>query len=148
MQTYLVSYPPSSNSAWLCTAATFFIASLAGCGSEYGSTAIGVVTLDGNPITPGLVTFVPEDPTAVPSVSNLDSNGGYELKTNKLPGLSPGKYRASVQAFRPPDVPEGQRSFEPSEPLVPEKYLQVTTSGLEYNVELGSNTINIELITD
>lgn len=148
MQTYLCSYLPISKCAWMCTSATLLIASLAGCGSEYGSTATGIVTLDGNPISPGLVTFVPEDPTAVPSVSNLDSNGGYELKTNKLPGLSPGKYRASVQAFRPPDVPEGQRSFEPSKPLVPEKYFQVTTSGLEYNVELGSNTINIELVSD
>ena len=120
-------------------AGTMLITSLCGCGSDFGSSVNGIVTLDGKPITPGLVTFVPEDPTAVPSVSNLDANGGFELTTNKKPGLPPGHYRVAVQAFQPPDVPAGQRSFEPSKPLVPEKYLQVTSSGLEFSVEPGSN---------
>lgn len=122
------------------------IACLVGCGgSEFGATASGVVTLDGKPVTPGLVTFAPEDQAAAPSVSDLDANGGFTLTTNKKPGLAPGTYRVSIQAFRPPNVPPGERSFEPSEPLVPEKYLQVDTSGLEYSVQSGSNEINVEL---
>lgn len=120
----------------------------AGCGSEFGATANGVVTLDGQPVTPGHVTFAADDPKAVPAVSDLDPNGGFELTTKKKPGLAPGTYTVAVQAFRPPDIPEGQRSFKPSEPLVPEKYMQTTTSGLQFTIEPGSNTIEIELVSD
>lgn len=133
---------------WFATITLVAVTSLVGCGNEFGATASGVVTLDGQPVTPGLVTFAPADPAALPAVSDLDADGGFELTTQKKPGLTPGTYRVSVQAFEPPDVPKGQRSFEPSKPLVPEKYLQTTTSGLEYTIESGSNTINVELVSD
>ena len=139
---------PGSRFSWHLLCQGVLLISLIGCGSEFGATVTGVVKLDGKPITPGFVTFAPADSTAVPAGSDLDSSGRYELKTNKKTGLAPGKYRVSIQAFRPPTVPEGQRSFEPSEPLVPEKYLQVTTSGLEYTVEPGNNTIDIELFSE
>lgn len=145
MLNVFLKHVPTSIESWRGLAAAFLITCLAGCGSEFGSTASGIVTIDGKPVTPGLVTFVPEDPTAVPSVSDLDSSGGFELTTNKKHGLPPGNYRASVQAFRPPDVPIGQRTFEPSEPLIPAKYFQVSTSGLEYTVEQGINRIDIKL---
>ncbi|MEM8944358.1 MAG: hypothetical protein AAGD11_04170 [Planctomycetota bacterium] len=128
--------------------ATVTFVGLVGCGSEFGASVSGKVTLDGKTITPGLVTFAPEDPTAIPSVGDLDSSGNFILTTSKKDGIRPGKYRASVQAFEPPDIPPGQRSYTPSEPLVPMKYMQVTTSGLEFTVESGSNTINIELTSD
>jgi hypothetical protein len=130
----------------MLAASSLVFACLVGCGgSEFGASASGTVTLDGKPVTPGLVTFAPEDPAAVPSVSDLDTSGGFTLTTNKKPGLTPGKYRVSIQAFRPPNVAPGERSFEPSEPLVPEKYLRVNTSGLEFTVEPGENTFDIEL---
>jgi hypothetical protein len=138
-----VSFATTAVHRLACSLVMIFIM---GCGSnEFGSTAKGVVTLDGNPITPGLVTFAPEDPTAVPAVSDLDPNGGFELTTNKKPGLAPGKYRVAIQAFRPPNIPEGQRTMTPSERLVPEKYFDVNTSGLEYTVEPGENSFDIEL---
>jgi hypothetical protein len=118
---------------------------LVGCGSEFGATAEGVVTLDGKPISPGLITFAPEGPSEVPAVSDLDPNGRFVLTTNKKPGVKPGKYRVAIQAFRPPDVPEGQRTMKPSEKLVPEKYFDVNTSGLEFTVAPGTNTIPVEL---
>lgn len=119
--------------------------SLTGCGNEFGATVSGVVTLDGEPVSPGLVTFAPKDAGVVPAVSDLSSSGGYSLSTNKKTGVAPGVYQVSVQAFKPPDVPPGQRSFKPSEPLVPEKYMQVATSGLEYEVTRGTNRIDIAL---
>lgn len=118
---------------------------LAGCGSEFGATAEGIVTLDGKPISPGLITFAPEDPGIAPAVSDLDSNGRFVLITNKKPGVRPGKYRVAIQAFRPPDVPMGQRTMTPSERLVPEKYFDVNTSGLEFTIDPGSNDIPVEL---
>ena len=137
---------PSRHRPTWCVLSAFLVTTcLAGCGSEFGATVSGVVTLDGNPVTPGFVTFVPGEAGTVPATSDLDSSGGFELSTQKKVGLAPGTYRVSVQAFRPPDVPEGQRTMKPSEPLVPVKYLQVTTSGLEYTVEPGPNEIAIEL---
>lgn len=118
---------------------------LLGCGSEFGATVDGVVTLDGNPISPGLITFAPEEPGIAPAVSDLDPKGRFELTTNKKPGVKPGKYRVAIQAFRPPDVPEGQRTMKPSERLVPDKYFDINTSGLEFTVEPGNNTIPVEL---
>lgn len=138
--------PVCRQAAWVGTA-IIVITSLAGCGSEFGATVSGVVTLDGETITPGFVTFVPEDLTAVPAVSDLDSGGSYKLSTNKKAGLVPGIYRVSVQAFEPPVGPPGQRIYTPSKPLVPKKYLQVNTSGLEYTVEPGSNKIDILLLS-
>jgi hypothetical protein len=123
------------------------IIGLAGCGgSEFGATASGVVTLDGKPITPGFVTFAPENPADVPAVSDLDANGRFALTTNKKPGLVPGKYRVAIQAFRPPtNVTPGERLMTPSERLIPDKYFSVDTSGLEFTVDPGANTINLEL---
>ncbi len=148
MRIFPASRPAGAGSGWRLPASLVLLACLAGCGSEFGATASGVVTLDGEPVTPGLVTFAPETSEGIPSTSDLDSSGGFELQTNKKLGLAPGTYRVSVQAFRPPDLAEGQRTMRPSEPLVPEKYFQVTTSGLAYTVEAGSNTIDIELTSE
>lgn len=128
---------------WLSVCIVFFC--MIGCGSEFGATAEGMVTLDGKPISPGFITFAPEDPAAVPAVSDLDSKGHFVLTTSKKHGLAPGKYKVAIQAFRPPDVPAGQRTMTPSERLVPEKYFDVKTSGLEYTVEPGTNSIPVEL---
>ena len=66
--------------------------------------------------------------------------------TSRETGLAPGKYQVAVidsrsaterEARRPPaawQTPNSQRSTE-----------QSSTSGLEYDVQPGSNTINIEL---
>jgi hypothetical protein len=123
------------------------LTSLSGCGgSEFGATVTGVVTLDGKSITPGFVTFAPEDPAAVPAVSDLDAKGRFTLTTSKKPGLVPGKYRVAVQSYRPPgNVTPGQRIMTPSERLIPDKYFSVDTSGLQFTVNPGANTINLEL---
>ncbi len=146
MRTALYQRLSISTAVEYSLAASLLAACLAGCGgSEFGASVKGVVTLDGNPVTPGLVTFAPEDPAAVPAVSDLDSNGNYMLTTNKKPGLAPGKYRVAIQAFRPPNLAPGERTTKPSERLVPDKYFDVNTSSLEFTVAPGANEHNIEL---
>ena len=55
----------------------------------------------------------------------------------------------AVQLYEPPQgLAPGERRWEPSKLLVPEKYISMETSGLEYTVEPGSNTIEIELTTE
>lgn len=133
------------SSAIVRLAAAGLLTCAVGCGSDLGATVSGKVTIDGEPVTPGLVTFAPVDGAHEPSTGTLGSGGEYRLSTKQQFGVAPGTYAVAVQAFEPPDVPAGQRSFTPSKPLVPEKYLQTTTSGLQYRVASGSNTINIEL---
>ncbi|MGL4513039.1 MAG: hypothetical protein ACRCT8_08090 [Lacipirellulaceae bacterium] len=122
------------------------LASVGGCGSEFGATVTGKVTLDGAAVTPGLVTFASDRAGEAPAASDLASDGSYSLRTNGKPGAAPGTYRIAVQAFKSPEgLKPGERSMKPSEPLVPKKYLQIDTSGLEYAVERGSNVIDIAL---
>jgi hypothetical protein len=122
---------------------------LAGCGSELGATVSGQVTIDGKPVGPGMVTFAAERAGEVPAVGGLDDDGSYTLQTNRKPGVAPGAYRVAIQAFQPPEgLAPGERTMKLSKPLIPEKYLQVDSSGLEYTVDRGANVINIELRTD
>ena len=108
---------PAKPQASMLLMLAFVACCLAGCGSDFGATASGVVSLDGQPVTPGQVTFALKDANTVPAISQLNNAGRYELVTQKKVGLKPGKYRVAVQAFQPPDLAEGTRTFEPSKPL-------------------------------
>lgn len=118
-----------------------------GCwGNNLGATVSGTVTLDGEPVGPGVVTFAADNNTAEPAVGQLGSDGSYQLSTGDQRGLAPGTYRVAVQAFQPPEnLAAGERSFEPSKPLVPEKFMKVSTSGLQFDVAAGHNSIDLAL---
>lgn len=118
--------------------------SLAGCSPSKESSVTGRVTLDGSPLSQGTVAFEPQAGGML-AAGALDANGNYELLTNQLDGLTPGKYRVKVLAWeRTPDPPDGGLP-PPGKLLVPEKYTQVTTSGLTFEVMPGKNRIDIEL---
>ncbi|MEQ8847313.1 hypothetical protein [Botrimarina sp.] len=118
-----------------------------GCSPDpYDADVSGVVTLDGEPVGPGVLSFVPADKTQNPSKGNVDDQGRYFLKTKHERGIDSGRYQVAVQAFKPGEiVAPGERANKPSIPAVPEKYLRVTTSGLSYDVEPGRQTIDIAL---
>jgi hypothetical protein len=119
---------------------------LAGCSrSGLESSVAGSVTLDGKAMTLGGVVFVPEPGRGNPSAGTIGRDGNYVLKTSNAPGLNAGKYRVSVNALDTPNPPPGVRDTTPPKQLVPEKYTNIETSGLEYEVKPGSNTINIDL---
>ena len=134
---------------WMLTAC-FASLCIGGCsGSPYDADVKGVVTLDGRPVGPGVVTFAPSDGKGNPSRGNLDADGKYFLLTKHDRGVHSGSYSVAVQAYKASKpIAPGERSNEPSVPLVPEKYLQTTTSGLSYEVEPGSQTIDISLTSD
>lgn len=120
-----------------------------GCGNKYGATANGYVTLDGEPVRDGRLTFARPGSNDIPAIGAIGDDGGYSLTTNAEAGVVPGEYRVSVQSFKPIEGLEpGERSFETPEPMVPRRYLNVKTSGLTYTVEPGSNRIDIKLTTD
>lgn len=140
MESVLIRFRPV---VWLS------VAFLAGCGSEYGATVTGKVTLDGNPVSPGWVTFARVDAQVTPAMSDLDADGSYSLTTAHKLGAVPGSYRVAVQSFKTPEgLAPGERSFDSPEPLVPVKYLAIETSGLEYEIKAGANTIDIPLTSE
>jgi hypothetical protein len=121
------------------------ILAAAGCSGGMESEVSGAVTLDGEPVGPGTVVFAPAEGTTNPADGAIQLDGSYFLKTSRDVGLKAGKYKASVTVFDQPDVKPGERSMTPAKLVTPQKYADPATSGLEYEVEPGKNSIDIEL---
>ncbi|HVT28187.1 MAG TPA: hypothetical protein VHE81_09245 [Lacipirellulaceae bacterium] len=67
------------------------------------------------------------------------------MSTNHEVGLSAGKYKVGISIREvPTNVKRGDRP-PPGKLLIPERYEDSATSGLEYDVAPGRNTIDIEL---
>jgi hypothetical protein len=117
-----------------------------GCsGGDFESSVSGTVTLDGKAIGPGFLVFAPVTGNTNPANGAIQTDGRYELKTANTDGLRAGKYKVSVTVLDQPDVPPGERSYVVAKSRIPEKYSNVETSGLKFDVESGSNTIDIPL---
>jgi hypothetical protein len=84
----------------LLTAAVTLLSAV-GCGPKDARLAIkGVVTLDGEPVASGVVSFFPMTPSAGTTVAGAAvSQGRYELQVSK--GLPPGDYRVEIRIPRP-----------------------------------------------
>jgi len=120
---------------------------LLGCNrSPFDAQVSGTVTLDGAPIGPGVAIFAPEGMKTNPARGAIQPDGTFELKTSRDVGLSPGKYHVSLQIVELPAVAApGSRDMRPTKSRIPAKYGDTATSGLEYDVVPGSNTIDIAL---
>jgi hypothetical protein len=117
-----------------------------GCGGAgMESEVSGTVRLDGQPVGPGAVVFAPLDGQSNPADGAIQMDGSYFLKTSREVGLKPGDYKVSVSVFDQPEVKPGERSMTPAKLVTPQKYADTETSGLQYTVEPGENTIDIEL---
>jgi hypothetical protein len=129
------------------TMACGFLVLAIGCNkSPYESTVSGAVSLDGTPIGPGVVQFIPVDRNHNPATGTIQVDGAYELRTSNKSGLQPGKYQVTVAVYDQPDLAPGERAAPGSAPLrTPEKYFSLETTDLQYTVNPGDNTINIEL---
>jgi hypothetical protein len=119
---------------------------LCGCsGSSQEAQVSGQVKLDGNPFGPGTIVFAPTAQGAKPATGSIDDRGNYSMNTSRERGLSAGKYKVAVSIHElPKNFKRGERP-PPGKSLIPEKYENEATSGFEYDVAPGSNTINIEL---
>lgn len=114
--------------------------------SPFDADVTGTITLDGQPVEPGVVIFSPETTGSGSSRGNIERSGDYYLVTQHERGLNPGKYRVAVRVFEKGDPPPpGGRQMAKLAPLVPERYLTPETSGFEFEVTPGSNRIDIEL---
>lgn len=129
---------------WAAIAGTATIV-LGGCTqSNLESVVSGSVTLDGKAIGPGIVVFSPVT-SGRPATGSVEADGGYSLMTSRESGLSPGRYQVSLSIREvPANVQRGDRP-PPGRLLIPEKYETTATSGLEFEVKPGKNTIDIAL---
>jgi hypothetical protein len=95
----------------------------------------GKVTLDGQPVTSGQVSYVPLDEKAAAagmSAGSIDSNGGYKIFTAGKEGAPLGRYKVTVT---PSMVPTG----DPKAPTTPysRKYSNFKETPLEKEVVNG-----------
>ena len=116
-----------------------------GCGGKYESTVSGTVTLDGQPLTSGSVKFHPV--TGGPSAyAMIGADGSYSLKTGDAESLKPGTYSVTVVATEKPPADLPRNAMPPIGRLItPEKYSRPKTTDLKYDVDAGSNEINLAL---
>lgn len=117
---------------------------LAGCSG--GGSVSGKVTLDGNPLKSGTVTFHPVGAGPV-AIGSIDSGGRYELAVGGDRSIPPGEYLVTVEATEASssEATDPRKPPAPPKRLTPARYADRTRSGLRYTVKAGGNTIDVEL---
>lgn len=116
---------------------------LGGCGGKPARVS-GLVTLDGKPLERGVVGFAPSG-GGMRAAGIIQSDGSYTLSTNRDTGLETGEYLTTVVSREPGvESPQGGPPM-PGAYITPRHYAIAKTSGLRFNVEKGSNTIDIDL---
>lgn len=129
-----------------CGVLTLFLLAVAGCGGPYNADVSGKVTLDGNVVPTGTVSFLPAGggPAAY---ARIDSSGNYTIRTGREEGLPAGEYSVSVVANEPPAVQQTADGGPPppGKAITPPWYRSQQTSGLKFTVAPGSNTIDLTL---
>ena len=126
--------------------AVFFVAGisgLAGCSSE--ATVSGEVTLDGQPIDLGALTF--QSPGKPILSATIHEGGKYQLEHGGDSSFEPGSYVVTVRGY------ERDTNNDPNHPpnhkvITPEMYSSVKTSGLSAEVKTGSNRFDFDLKSD
>ncbi len=126
---------------------------LTGCSESKNQKTVfssGVVTIDGQPLKKGTVTFQPittgENNLKRPATGEIDSSGRFQLSTFQAgDGLLPGKYHVVITAFENAPTVEEYAAGAKRKSLIPEKYSNSTTSGLEAVVTDTNNEFTFEL---
>jgi hypothetical protein len=75
---------------------------LSGCGGPNFVRVVGVVTFDDQPVTEGLIEFIPVDDTRGPSTGGMIANGRYDVPALGGPQAG-GTYQVVITATCPLD---------------------------------------------
>ena len=111
-------------------------AALAGCSGSERLPVAGRVTLDGEPLPSGSITFASESGDVTVRV-NLEADGSYTAGTHEGRGLPPGRYLVSIS---PTMVGSGETPLvgdaveNTQAPPIPVRYHRAETSGLTADV--------------
>jgi hypothetical protein len=127
----------------ICFVAFFIVA---GCGrGKPASTVSGKVSLAGQPLDQGVVTFFSS--TGATGTGEIDPSGNYSLLgPNKEEGVAPGNYTAIVMPSRA-QIKKGHNDprIRVKDSAIPLQYTSAASSPLKYEVAVGPNEINIAL---
>ena len=129
-----------------------------GCGTGAkpiaGSVPVsGTVTFNGQPLEQGAVRFAPDGiGKGQPATGQIKGGKFTMLTTASSPGVVVGKYKVSIlsnKPFTPPTLepgtpPDPNAKFEP-ESLIPLKYNDIKTSGLEADVTAATTALAFAL---
>lgn len=121
---------------------------VAGCGGG-GGTVSGTVTLDGNPLKTGVVTFHPVAGGAA-AIGAVTKDGSYEVAIGTETAIPQGEYLVTVDGSEPTTSEPGPGPPTPPAPprrIIPDKYANKDTTDLRATVKAGSNKIPLELKT-
>ncbi|WP_339728059.1 hypothetical protein [uncultured Gimesia sp.] len=126
---------------------------LAGCsGNERPKTipVTGTVTIDGKLLPKGTVTFQPksssEGNVKRPAIGQIDTTGRVQLSTFEAgDGVLPGSYAVVITAFENDPTAEEYAAGVKRKSLIPDKYSNALTSGLEADVAEGKNDFTFDL---
>lgn len=127
--------------AWLVA-----ICSLAGCAQKPTVAVVtGTVTYRGNPVSGGIVMFVP--PSGPTATGTIDSQGNYRISTFGLgDGALPGTYPVSIRPVPPGGEMKQKRSpGTVTSDELPSKYTDHRSSNLTAEVKEGNNVVNFDL---
>jgi hypothetical protein len=123
----------------------FFVVCVSGCGGPaddlHRSTVQGVVTLDGEPLEDGTISFTPTGTTSGPASYGGIVNGKYVLRAGDR-GPVLGTHKVQIEAFRD----RGQKANDGTpvkEQVIPGRYNQQTT--LTAEVSKADNTQDFAL---
>lgn len=109
---------------------------LGSAGCEKPSNLIpvtGKVTLEGQPLVHGTVSYRPQgDLTSPQATGPLDKEGTYRLYTDGQPGAPAGRYRVVVFAYDQPTSGPGHRGLPRS--VISDRYHREETTPLEREV--------------
>jgi|tagenome__1003787_1003787.scaffolds.fasta_scaffold19681011_1 hypothetical protein len=138
--------PISQRRTRIALAVAMILTLASGChNSSMEPEVTGTVKLDGKPIGPGTIVFVPTEQGRKPVAGSVESDGSYDLKPSRMSGLSSGQYRVAVSIREMPRITKRGDRPPVGKLLTPEKYEDETKSGLQYQLEAGRNTLDIEL---
>lgn len=116
-----------------------------GCShSTQESQVAGNVTLDGASIGVGTIVYVPVG-GGKPATGSIEADGSYFVNTSRELGMAPGTYAVTVSIREMPKNVKRSDHPPPGKLLIPQRYEQSSTSGLQFEVAPGNNTIDIEL---
>jgi hypothetical protein len=103
-----------------CILSTFLLPLLVGCGSNKIVELSGAVTYEGQAVSKGTITFLPQNDKG--PAAGVIADGKYTLK------LAPGSYGVRIEGFKVigqeplhPDDPASPK-FDKLEPMVPAEY--------------------------
>lgn len=110
-----------------------------GCSSgEPTGTVSGKVTLDGQPVTEGVVSFMSD--SGYSTTADIQSGGSFSVTT----GMPTDKYTVSVSPPEPTEaLPPGEAEMARSP--IPPGYYNESTSDIVQEIKEGENSITIDL---